>query len=467
MWSLGCVMAELFLGWPLYPGDSEFDQVCYICETQGLPEARLLNVASKAHHFFERTDDRRRASHWQLRSHKRRPPVSAEGLVQGKGSTERRKYILASLDQLETVEFTELDPELRNQDMAAEVVDRHSMVQLIKRMLTLDSHQRIVPAAASQHPFISMVHLRIHPDCGRYYDKSARAVRSALIQDAAPENDCFGSSQPNAAGARRSLCASEDSLQRCPRGRRHRERITGHSTSLGGFQENSGALTLQSPVPDQSDSSTEQIEDLLEGLGISEEASLEASLEAIAGCGAEDDARRGSSSSSSVEPTDPLANLHCSKSNANPEIRASTEDPEIGSLLSYFTRPCQNQRLRQPVARSSKSDPTVGLSCTSGPQVRNADEPKGSSPFYGNSIIQPDLTGSKKQNQDEQAACHYERRYSTSTWNLKELRVTVVSGGQHGPPIRKWPTVATPPQPAVAIRQSRVAPLLMGGGPAG
>uniref|UniRef100_A0AAY5K0E6 Protein kinase domain-containing protein n=1 Tax=Esox lucius TaxID=8010 RepID=A0AAY5K0E6_ESOLU len=33
MWSLGCVMAELFLGWPLYPGDSEFDQVCYICET--------------------------------------------------------------------------------------------------------------------------------------------------------------------------------------------------------------------------------------------------------------------------------------------------------------------------------------------------------------------------------------------------------------------------------------------------
>ena len=27
MWSLGCVMAELFLGWPLYPGSSEYDQV--------------------------------------------------------------------------------------------------------------------------------------------------------------------------------------------------------------------------------------------------------------------------------------------------------------------------------------------------------------------------------------------------------------------------------------------------------
>ena len=28
-WSLGCVIAELFLGWPLYPGSSEYDQVSY------------------------------------------------------------------------------------------------------------------------------------------------------------------------------------------------------------------------------------------------------------------------------------------------------------------------------------------------------------------------------------------------------------------------------------------------------
>lgn len=29
MWSLGCVLAELFLGWPLYPGSSEYDQVSF------------------------------------------------------------------------------------------------------------------------------------------------------------------------------------------------------------------------------------------------------------------------------------------------------------------------------------------------------------------------------------------------------------------------------------------------------
>lgn len=29
MWSLGCVIAELFLGWPLYPGALEYDQVTF------------------------------------------------------------------------------------------------------------------------------------------------------------------------------------------------------------------------------------------------------------------------------------------------------------------------------------------------------------------------------------------------------------------------------------------------------
>ena len=28
IWSLGCVIAELFLGCPIYPGGCEFDQVC-------------------------------------------------------------------------------------------------------------------------------------------------------------------------------------------------------------------------------------------------------------------------------------------------------------------------------------------------------------------------------------------------------------------------------------------------------
>lgn len=68
VWSLGCVMAELHLGWPLYPGNNEYDQVRYICETQGLPKPHLLHAARKAHHFFKRISHPDATSSWQLKS---------------------------------------------------------------------------------------------------------------------------------------------------------------------------------------------------------------------------------------------------------------------------------------------------------------------------------------------------------------------------------------------------------------
>ncbi|KAG8536654.1 hypothetical protein GDO81_025931 [Engystomops pustulosus] len=57
MWSLGCVIAELFLGWPLYPGASEYDQIRYISQTQGLPAEYLLSSGTKTTRFFNRDGD--------------------------------------------------------------------------------------------------------------------------------------------------------------------------------------------------------------------------------------------------------------------------------------------------------------------------------------------------------------------------------------------------------------------------
>lgn len=56
MWSLGCVVAELFLGLPLFPGASEYNLMNRICETLGPPPTSMLLKASNAHKFFKRTD---------------------------------------------------------------------------------------------------------------------------------------------------------------------------------------------------------------------------------------------------------------------------------------------------------------------------------------------------------------------------------------------------------------------------
>uniref|UniRef100_A0A8D0EZP9 Protein kinase domain-containing protein n=1 Tax=Strix occidentalis caurina TaxID=311401 RepID=A0A8D0EZP9_STROC len=66
VWSLGCVMAELHLGWPLYPGINEYDQVRYICSTLGLPRGELLCAGWKTCSFFQRVPHP--TGSWQLRA---------------------------------------------------------------------------------------------------------------------------------------------------------------------------------------------------------------------------------------------------------------------------------------------------------------------------------------------------------------------------------------------------------------
>ncbi|KAL1478842.1 hypothetical protein MTO96_052339 [Rhipicephalus appendiculatus] len=66
-WSLGCVAAELFLGSVLYPGSSEYEQLKYITDTQGLPGDGILNKATKLTKFFHQPIYSSRFS-WQLKT---------------------------------------------------------------------------------------------------------------------------------------------------------------------------------------------------------------------------------------------------------------------------------------------------------------------------------------------------------------------------------------------------------------
>ena len=42
MWSLGCILAELYSGYPLFPGENETEQLACIMEVCGLPPRHLV-----------------------------------------------------------------------------------------------------------------------------------------------------------------------------------------------------------------------------------------------------------------------------------------------------------------------------------------------------------------------------------------------------------------------------------------
>ncbi|XP_054552484.1 dual specificity tyrosine-phosphorylation-regulated kinase 4 isoform X2 [Talpa occidentalis] len=53
MWSLGCIMAELYTGFPLFPGENEVEQLACIMEVLGLPPTRFIQTASRRQKFFD------------------------------------------------------------------------------------------------------------------------------------------------------------------------------------------------------------------------------------------------------------------------------------------------------------------------------------------------------------------------------------------------------------------------------
>jgi dual specificity tyrosine-phosphorylation-regulated kinase 2/3/4 len=43
MWSFGCILVELFTGYPIFPGENEQEQLSLIMEVRGLPSEQILD----------------------------------------------------------------------------------------------------------------------------------------------------------------------------------------------------------------------------------------------------------------------------------------------------------------------------------------------------------------------------------------------------------------------------------------
>ncbi|KAJ3206468.1 Dual specificity tyrosine-phosphorylation-regulated kinase, partial [Dinochytrium kinnereticum] len=53
MWSLGCIMAEMYTGYPLFPGENEQEQLACIMEVKGVPPESLIDRGTRRKLFFD------------------------------------------------------------------------------------------------------------------------------------------------------------------------------------------------------------------------------------------------------------------------------------------------------------------------------------------------------------------------------------------------------------------------------
>ncbi|KAJ6611802.1 hypothetical protein B0H10DRAFT_2055222 [Mycena sp. CBHHK59/15] len=115
MWSLGCILAELYTGFPIFPGENEQEQLSCIMEVLGIPDKEFVNRSSRKKLFFD-------------------PNGAPRAVINSKGR--RRRPGTKTLAQV-----------LRCND--------EEFVDFISKCLVWDPERRIKPQAAMRHPFVA------------------------------------------------------------------------------------------------------------------------------------------------------------------------------------------------------------------------------------------------------------------------------------------------------------------------
>lgn len=169
MWSLGCVAAELFLGLPIFPGSSEYDLLCRICETMGTPPTEMLAKAPNANKFFTRVDIGFGESSSSLASSSESGTSKYKLLSlrdfearTGRRAAMGKKYFkyteLADIIASIPYQSSKVDPNDAGAIAAekkARVNERSAFYDLLVGMMEIDPATRWTPAQALKHPFVT------------------------------------------------------------------------------------------------------------------------------------------------------------------------------------------------------------------------------------------------------------------------------------------------------------------------
>ncbi|KAL2832467.1 kinase-like domain-containing protein [Aspergillus cavernicola] len=149
MWSLGCIVVELFLGLPLFPGSSEYNQVCRIVEMLGIPPTWMLEMGKQSGEFFEKTQDEFGRKSYRLKSLEQ---YSREHNTKEQPS---KKYFQASTLEEIIRSYPMPRKNMKQAEIEREVNNRVAFIDFVRGLLSINPLERWSPQQAKLHPFIT------------------------------------------------------------------------------------------------------------------------------------------------------------------------------------------------------------------------------------------------------------------------------------------------------------------------
>lgn len=150
MWSVGCIAAELFLGLPIFPGCSNYDQISRIVECLGLPPHHMLEMGKDTLTYFDKFPNQPLGRGYALKTRER------YSFETGRNEPIPKKYFsITTFPQIILNYPMRSSKDMNQIERDIEMANRRCFADFVGGLLNLNPLERWNPYQAMQHPFIT------------------------------------------------------------------------------------------------------------------------------------------------------------------------------------------------------------------------------------------------------------------------------------------------------------------------
>ena len=154
MWSLGCIVAELFLGIPIFPGSSEFNQITRIVETLSYPPNWMLDMGKNTSKFMVKLDQKD-AHNFGCKYRLKTVEEFNNDFTDANEKPGKQYFKWSKLNDIVMNYRIPKHIQHSNELIRQELKQRQCLIHFLNGILNINPLERWTPQQASLHPFLT------------------------------------------------------------------------------------------------------------------------------------------------------------------------------------------------------------------------------------------------------------------------------------------------------------------------